>query len=732
METWGCCCRRGTENLKNTNKNDSSVPSYKKKKKRSKTKSIECEDPVSMTSEVAYDRLDPKEYSDGRLFLSIYVKDAKIPNDAKDEELCLSVELFFGEGSEYNQKQKIIGRAPEAPTNDGKWRRIERVVIFEERFDFILEIGQIPICGRIKLSFDKSDNDVEYLQTGVSKLPSPIGERDKWKFRNMTKMSKLDGCRVSYEYCWRTLRSDSRRDDYIATYANYETLIQLEIQEVSMINQTEEMYIQIGYDGKRFKTNPFSSSDTKYKQRCFFWRSRLRPELTPNKIKFSLRKKGQVEGEATYDIKNLEDEIRKRTEKIEFANGTSLSVIIRITSKKNLEKCFYKDMYTWATKQMQEVSTAQIHVAYMMGLVAGDIPQRNLEWIFAKVKDSRYYGDKLIKFLRRAQAVVLVGIPYFVYKFPSRVRIQGGSAAQAVMTGGEMIKYRKNGKVEHESVPNYVYGALKAMKTDQTRSVELLKKVSVSGAGDKNKKAMMDNENKKSVQRMIKAFQKLYGIKCDPSKFNTFNDFFVRDEPSRSSLNMDVKSVSSPANCRMMVFASVSRAKDLWIKGKKFNIENLLPGDDNLSDFQDCAICICRLSPQDSHQFYLPVFAETLCEMQLNISTKNLMPIIPVVVNDQDVDVYTENVRKAIRIEAKARNTIYFVAIGSAFVGSIEFENPLPKNKGSKLGKFQYGGSTIILLFKNEKIKFTTELNENSRENIETYIKMGDTIGELI
>lgn len=64
-------------------------------------------------------------------------------------------------------------------------------------------------------------------------------------------------------------------------------------------------------------------------------------------------------------------------------------------------------------------------------------------------------------------------------------------------------------------------------------------------------------------------------------------------------------------------------------------------------------------------------------------------------------------------------------------VGSINFTKA-PNDeikKGDELGYFAFGGSTIIVLFQHNIIKFDSDLVANSLKPIETLVKMGDSIG---
>ena len=65
----------------------------------------------------------------------------------------------------------------------------------------------------------------------------------------------------------------------------------------------------------------------------------------------------------------------------------------------------------------------------------------------------------------------------------------------------------------------------------------------------------------------------------------------------------------SGADCRLMVFESVSEATRLWIKGRDFSVGRLL-GDTYRAEadkYIGGALCIFRLAPQDYHRFHVPV-----------------------------------------------------------------------------------------------------------------------------
>lgn len=92
----------------------------------------------------------------------------------------------------------------------------------------------------------------------------------------------------------------------------------------------------------------------------------------------------------------------------------------------------------------------------------------------------------------------------------------------------------------------------------------------------------------------------------------TFNDFFYRKlKPSARPTESpdDPRRLVSAADCRLMVFETVSEATKLWIKGREFSIARLL-GDvyrEEAERYVGGPLAIFRLAPQDYHRFHVPV-----------------------------------------------------------------------------------------------------------------------------
>lgn len=223
----------------------------------------------------------------------------------------------------------------------------------------------------------------------------------------------------------------------------------------------------------------------------------------------------------------------------------------------------------------------------------------------------------------------------------------------------------------------------------------------------------------------------------DPTKYNTFNEFFGRAlrpdaRPVAEPENPSV--VSSPADCRLTTFPTVDLATKYWIKGYGFTLERLLGGDAALAQtMAGGALAIARLAPQDYHRWHSPVDGTVTSFKEI---PGTYYTVNPQAINEAGtMDVFCENKRSVMVMERAATGRpVVLVAVGAMLVGSIQY-NPgievgAQVKRGQALGAFYYGGSTVIALFPKGEVSFDEDLVRNSMEqNCETLVKVGWRMG---
>ena len=71
------------------------------------------------------------------------------------------------------------------------------------------------------------------------------------------------------------------------------------------------------------------------------------------------------------------------------------------------------------------------------------------------------------------------------------------------------------------------------------------------------------------------------------------------------------------------------------------------------------------------------------------------------------------------------------VEVGAFTVGFIQqcFTPGKPTAKGDHKGHFELGGSIVVLLFAKGRIEIDDDLLANSKNGLETYVRLGESIG---
>eukprot|EP00252_Welwitschia_mirabilis_P025849 TRINITY_DN8234_c0_g1_i1.p1 TRINITY_DN8234_c0_g1~~TRINITY_DN8234_c0_g1_i1.p1 ORF type:complete len:739 (-),score=145.88 TRINITY_DN8234_c0_g1_i1:134-2350(-) len=245
---------------------------------------------------------------------------------------------------------------------------------------------------------------------------------------------------------------------------------------------------------------------------------------------------------------------------------------------------------------------------------------------------------------------------------------------------------------------------------------------------------MNSHDSAKEIPKFIKFFEDRINVdefKHPPEYFKTFNEFFIRElKPhARPIACKDNDHVAiCGADSRLMAFQSQIKGKRFWIKGRKFSIEGLLGNQSYSKVFDDGALVIFRLAPQDYHRFHLPISGVVgkFKEIPGQLYTVN-----PIAVNSKYCNVFTENKRVVCIIRSEEFGKMAFVAIGATMVGSITFtrnEGEYVK-KGEQFGYFSFGGSTVICVFERGAIELDEDLLANSERSLETLVSVGMTLG---
>ena len=232
-------------------------------------------------------------------------------------------------------------------------------------------------------------------------------------------------------------------------------------------------------------------------------------------------------------------------------------------------------------------------------------------------------------------------------------------------------------------------------------------------------------------------------------KFESQDDFFVRKLYPAPTLHDKIakekdKYIVSPAECYTLLFNSENESRELWIKEKKYTVQNVLgnPQNNPMNMSNGVSILIFRLAPGQYHRYHSPLDGEIIA---IGLFGSDYWSVQPAIVHKRDV--FTENKRVVLFIRTKYFGIVSLVIVGASCIGSIEFNDQYSKlnnvlkqipennyapvdnikmNIGDDLGSFHYGGSTILLFIPNQpNIEYhPTLLQASQNYSIETEIKV--------
>ncbi|MDE5416456.1 phosphatidylserine decarboxylase [Labilibaculum sp. DW002] len=289
------------------------------------------------------------------------------------------------------------------------------------------------------------------------------------------------------------------------------------------------------------------------------------------------------------------------------------------------------------------------------------------------------------------------------------------------------IKYieRISGEIVDELVPGE--GILKWLYSSVLgkASLHLLVKrkiVSVVGGWFMNSRL-----SKPQIDKFIEKNQidlSLYNI-SDSNAFKNFNEFFYR------KIRMDKRPIAdgvvSPADGKAIAFQSIKDIPSFFLKGSQFTVQSFLDNELLSEKYADGSMLIVRLAPADYHRFHFP--ASGLISESKEIKGR-YFSVSPMALRES-LEIFCRNLRVYSTLKTEDYGDVLISEVGATMVGSIiqTYTNNSEVKSGDEKGYFAFGGSTVVLFFEKNKMKFSDDLIKNTKGGFETAVQMGESIG---
>ena len=208
-------------------------------------------------------------------------------------------------------------------------------------------------------------------------------------------------------------------------------------------------------------------------------------------------------------------------------------------------------------------------------------------------------------------------------------------------------------------------------------------------------------------------------------EYISFNDFFTREilkeKRPISSKNDDL---ISPCDALLTVY-KISEDLTFNLKNSVYTVSELLKDDDLSRKYNNGYLLLFRLTVRDYHRYCFIDNGNREEYKRINGVLHTVNPIAC-----KKVKVYSENSREYTTLHLDNFGDVIQVEVGALMVGKIRNNNLTTFRRGDEKGYFEFGASTIILLFEQNKIKIDDDILAQSENEIETRVKYGEKIGK--
>jgi phosphatidylserine decarboxylase len=238
-------------------------------------------------------------------------------------------------------------------------------------------------------------------------------------------------------------------------------------------------------------------------------------------------------------------------------------------------------------------------------------------------------------------------------------------------------------------------------------------------------------KSRKSASQIPK-YIKQYNINVSEVKrpidsFQSLNDFFIRElKPDARPIDPESGHLISPADSLLLVF-DLTKKNALPVKGYWYSLKEFLKEDTLTQEYADGWCFVYRLSPADYHRY---CYIDNGYHKKVERIQGVLHSVNPIALSSVK-SLLAKNYRELTILYTDNFDEVLHFEIGALLVGKIvqRYRDNYHFKRGEEKGWFEFGGSTIIQLFKKDTIKPDIDILEHSVNHTETLVKMGEKVG---
>lgn len=227
---------------------------------------------------------------------------------------------------------------------------------------------------------------------------------------------------------------------------------------------------------------------------------------------------------------------------------------------------------------------------------------------------------------------------------------------------------------------------------------------------------------------LIKPFIRKNGIDMapfEPVRYRSYNEFFSRKiRPEARPIDAHPEALIAPCDSKLTALP-ISPKSTFVLKHTPYTVESLLRNAELAHQYEGGWALIFRLTVDDYHRYcYVDDGEKTE-----NVRIPGVLHTVNPIANDH-YPIYKENSREYSILHSNIFGDVVMMEVGALLVGKIvNHHEQAQVSRGQEKGYFQFGGSTVVLLLKKDAARIDEAIVQNSLEQAETKVQMGEAIG---
>jgi len=213
--------------------------------------------------------------------------------------------------------------------------------------------------------------------------------------------------------------------------------------------------------------------------------------------------------------------------------------------------------------------------------------------------------------------------------------------------------------------------------------------------------------------------------------YKSFNEFFIRKFKINKRSFVENKNILPAfSEARYFGYKTIDEKTTIPVKGEFLRADALLGDLDKAKPFMGGPLLIARLCPVDYHRYHYPDTGKTIDSYPVEGSLHSVNPLAL----KHKPDIFIANERRVAILETENFGKLAYIEVGAIMVGKIvqSHDESITFTRGDEKGYFLFGGSTVIVIGEKGKWLPSSDIVESTNNGIETYIKLGDAVGETV